>query len=141
MAMSYGYVYVAQVSMGANMQQYLTALSEAESYDGPSLIIAYSPCIAHGINMSRCMTEEKLAVESGYWQLFRYNPSRKANNENPFILDCKPPTADFREFLMGENRFATLKNVAPELAEELFAQAEQERKELFDFYQKLAENA
>ena len=138
MAMSYGYVYVAQVSMGANKQQLLNALTEAESYDGPSLIIAYSTCISHGMNMSNSMEEERLAVECGYWNLYRYNPMRKAEGKNPFTLDQSPPTADFRAFLMGENRFAALKNNSPEIAEELFTQAEQECKERFAFYQNLA---
>ena len=139
MAMSYGYVYVAQVSMGANMQQLITALKEAESYKGPSLVIAYSPCISHGVNMSKCMEEEKLAVESGYWQLFRYNPERKKDGGNPFTLDSKPPTKPLREFLNGENRFAALKKSAPERAEELFEKAEEESRRSFRFYQKLAE--
>lgn len=140
MAMSYGYVYVAQVSMGANKQQLLTALKEAEAYKGPSLVIAYSPCISHGVNMSKCMEEEKLAVESGYWQLFRYNPDRKKDGENPFTLDSKPPIKPLREFLNGENRFAALKKSAPERAEELFEKAEEESRRRFRFYQKLAED-
>ena len=138
MAMSYGYVYVAQVSMGANKQQFLNALTEAEAYDGPSLIIAYSPCIAHGANMSKSQEEEKLAVECGYWHLFRHNPALKAEGKNPFILDSKAPTRDFAEFLAGENRFAALKKADPERAKLLFAQAEENSKELFSFYQALA---
>ncbi|MBQ8685438.1 MAG: pyruvate:ferredoxin (flavodoxin) oxidoreductase [Clostridia bacterium] len=139
MAMSYGYVYVAQVSMGANKQQFLNALSEAESYDGPSLIIAYSPCIAHGANMSRCMDEERLAVECGYWALYRFDPRLKDAGKNPFVLDSKAPTADFRAFLMGENRFASLKKIVPDEAEALFAQAEAAHKEKLALYQKLAQ--
>ncbi len=138
MAMSYGSVYVAQVSMGANKQQLLNALTEAEAYDGPSLIIAYSPCISHGVHMSKCMEEEKLAVDCGYWHLYRYNPKLKESGKNPFLLDSKPPTADFQAFLAGENRFASLKRSAPDVAETLFAQAERESKELFAFYQTLA---
>lgn len=138
MAMTYGYVYVAQVSMGANKQQLLNALTEAEAYDGPALIIAYSPCIAHGVNMSKSQEEEKLAVECGYWHLFRYDPTLKAEHKNPFILDSKAPTKDFQEFLAGENRFASLKTADPERANLLFAQAEQNSKELFALYQALA---
>ena len=138
MAMTYGYVYVAQVSMGANKQQLLNALTEAEAYDGPALIIAYSPCIAHGVNMSKSQEEEKLAVECGYWHLFRYDPTLKAEHKNPFILDSKAPTKDFQEFLAGENRFASLKTADPDRAKLLFAQAEQNSKELFALYQALA---
>ena len=137
MAMTYGYVYVAQVAMGANKQQLITALAEAENYDGPSLIIAYSPCIAHGFNMSNCMEEEQLAVDSGYWHLFRFNPSLKAEGKPPFLLDSKAPTKNLRDFLMNENRFATLYKKYPDRAERLFKQAEKESKELFEFYQKL----
>ncbi len=138
MAMTYENVYVAQVSMGANKQQLLNALVEAEGYDGVSLIIAYSPCIAHGVHMSKCMEEEKLAVDCGYWHLFRYNPLLKREGKNPFSLDSKAPTLPFRDFLMRENRFASLKNASPEIAEELFAQAERESKETFAFYEKLS---
>lgn len=135
--MTYGHAYIAQVSMGANKQQLLTALTEAEAYDGPSLIIAYSPCIAHGMDMGRCMEEERLAVECGYWQLYRFNPALKKAGKNPFLLDSKAPTADFQSFLMGENRFAALKQQRPEDAEVLFAEAEKNCKERFTFYQRL----
>ena len=137
MAMSYGYVYVAQVSMGANMQQLLNALTEAESYDGPSLVIAYAPCIAHGVNLSKCMEEERRAVESGYWQLFRFNPALEKAGKNPFILDHKAPMVEFTDFLMGENRFASLKNSDPERAEKLFHEGEQDSKKRLAFYRKL----
>ncbi len=139
MAMTYGHVYVAQVSMGANMQQLVTALTEAERYDGPSLVIAYSPCIAHGVHLSKCMEREKLAVESGYWHLYRYNPSLKEDGKPPFILDSKPPKANIRLFLETENRFATLKKSKPEVAEALFAQAEKDSAALYTFYQTLSE--
>ena len=134
MAMTYKNVYVAQVSMGANKQQLLSALTEAEAYDGPSLIIAYSPCIAHGIDMGLCMEEEKRAVESGYWVLYRFNPTLP----RPFQLDSKSPTLDFQDFLSGENRFASLKRSDPDNAESLFKKAEEESKRRFAFYQKLA---
>ncbi len=139
MAITYGYVYVAQVSLGANKQQLLNALTEAEKYNGPSLIIAYSPCISHGVTMSKSMEEEKLAVDSGYWHLYRYNPALKEENKKPFILDSKPPTFPFKDFLMGENRFASLKKLQPAIADDLFNKAEQDAKKQFEFYQKLAE--
>lgn len=135
MAMTYGYVYVAQVAMGANMQQLLTALTEAEGYNGPSLIIAYSTCIAHGFDMSETVEEEKRAVESGYWQLYRFDPSK----EKPFTLDSKAPTLPLRDFLLGENRFARLKRSRPEEAERLYAQAEKECIKRAEFYKKLSE--
>lgn len=138
MAMAYKNVYVAQVSIGANKQHYLNALTEAESYNGPSLIIAYTPCISHGVNMSKSVEEEKLAVDCGYWHLFRYDPRKKAEGKPPFMLDSKAPTADFKAFLMGENRFASLKKSAPQVADELFEQAEKDSKELFAFYQNLS---
>ncbi len=135
MAITYKSVYVAQVSMGANKQQFLNALTEAEAYKGPSLIIAYSPCIAHGARMSKCMEEEKRAVESGYWQLFRYNPE----NEKPFTLDSKDPTISFADFLAGENRFAALMQSNPKKANELFSRAEKEAQERLEFYRKLSQ--
>ena len=138
MAMNYGSVYVAQVSMGANKAQLLTALTEAENFNGPSLIIAYSPCIAHGVHMSKCMEEEKLAVDCGYWPLYRYNPDLKKEGKNPFLLDSKAPTADFQAFLLGENRFTSLKGMDEQAASRLFMQAEQEAKERFTRLEKLA---
>ena len=117
MAINYGYVYVAQISLGANKQQVLNAFLEAERYDGPSLIIAYSPCIAHGVSMSKSLEEQRLAVESGYWQLYRYNPDL----ENPTLtIDSKAPSVALTDFLLRENRFAVLQNQNPALAEELF---------------------
>ena len=113
MAMSYGYVYVAQVAMGANMNQLLKAFTEAESYDGPSLIIAYAPCINQGINMAKSISQEKRAVESGYWHLYRYNPAFAEKGENPFILDSKDPTMDYEEFIMSETRYTSLKRPCP----------------------------
>lgn len=127
-AMSYGYVYVAQVAQGADMQQTVKAFKEAESYHGPSLIIAYAPCINHGIRvgMGNSMAEEKKAVEAGYWHLFRYNPDNEKSGNNPFTLDSKQPTGDYREFLMGEVRYNRLMRSNPERAEKLFAKAEKE---------------
>lgn len=122
MAMTYGNVYVAQIAMGADMNQTMKAILEAERYQGPSLIIAYSPCVSHGIKsgMGTSIMEEKRAVESGYWQLYRFNPDLRKEGKNPFILDSKPPTQDYKEFLQGEIRYAQLANVFPERAKELF---------------------
>jgi len=140
MAMSYGYVYVAQIAMGANMNQAIRAITEAESYNGPSLIIAYSPCINHGIKtgMGTSMLQEKRAVESGYWHLYRYNPMLKAQGKNPFILDSKEPTESFRDFILSEIRYSSLMNVFPEIAEELFSEAEKNARERYEIYKRLA---
>lgn len=138
MAMSYGYVYVASVAMGANKNQLLKAVWEAETYDGPSLIIAYSPCINHGINMGLTQDEEKKAVEAGYWLLYRYDPRRKEEGKNPLVLDSKEPKGDFREFLMGEVRYSSLTRTFPENAETLFTKAEKDVKERYEFYKKMA---
>ncbi|MDF2548670.1 MAG: pyruvate:ferredoxin (flavodoxin) oxidoreductase [Anaerosolibacter sp.] len=140
-AATYGYVYVAQVAMGADKNQFLKALIEAEKYDGPSLIIAYAPCIAHGIKegMGRTQANSKQAVEAGYWHLYRYNPMLKEEGKNPFVLDSKEPTASFQDFLKGQVRYTTLENQFPEIAEELFAKAEREAKEKYEGYKKLAQ--
>ena len=139
MAMSYGYVYVAKVCMGANPAQLLKAMVEAEAYKGPSLIIAYAPCINHGIKagMNKVQDEAKRAVEAGYWPLYRYNPDLAAQGKNPFTLDSKPATGDYKEFILGENRYAALKQQFPEEAATLFARAEQEAKDKYDYYKKL----
>jgi pyruvate-ferredoxin/flavodoxin oxidoreductase len=128
MMMSYGYVYVASVAMGANKQQMMKAILEAESYDGPSMILAYSPCINQGIlaGMGKSQEEEKLAVQSGYWPLYRYNPALRAQGENPFILDSKKPDGSLRKFLEGEIRFASLTRTFPEEAEKLHAELEEQ---------------
>ncbi|MDP2891967.1 MAG: pyruvate:ferredoxin (flavodoxin) oxidoreductase [Bacillota bacterium] len=137
-AMSYGYVYVASVCMGSSQSQCLKAMLEAESYPGPSLIIAYSPCINQGINMTRAQAEGKAAVEAGYWPLYRYNPLLAKEGKNPFILDSKEPTADYREFLNGEIRYSTLQRQFPDIAEELFKKAADEARERYEYYKKLA---
>ena len=137
MAMSYGYVYVAKVCMGADKNQLIKAITEAEAYPGPSLIIAYAPCINHGINMSKSQEEAKKAVEAGYWPLYRYNPLLAKEGKNPFILDSKPAKSEYKDFIMGEVRYASLKKMFPEVAEELFARAEQEAKDKYDYYKKL----
>ncbi|MBP2633705.1 MAG: nifJ, partial [Firmicutes bacterium] len=140
MAMSYGYVYVAQIAMGADKNQALKAIAEAESHKGPSLIIAYAPCINHGlrVGMGSSQLETKRAVDSGYWSMYRFNPALKGTDKNPFTLDSKEPTTDFKEFLMGEVRFSSLKRQYPETADALFDKTEQDAKERRESYEKLA---
>ena len=140
-AMSYGYVYVAQIAMGADMNQTLKALSEAESYPGPSLIIGYAPCEMHSIKggMANCQAEMKKAVEAGYWQMFRYNPALKAEGKNPFTLDSKEPTASYQDFINNEARYTRLAQAFPERAKELFAKAEETAKAKYERLKKLVE--
>ena len=142
MAMSYGNVYVAQVGMGADKNQLMKAIIEAEKHDGPSLIIAYSPCISHGIKegMGRAQANIEKAVKAGSWHLYRYNPQLKAEGKNPFTLDSKEPTESFREFLMGQVRYAAIAKQYPDVAEELFNMAEENAKERYNNYKRLAEN-
>ena len=142
-AMSYGYIYVAQVAMGYNQQQCLNAILEAESYNGPSLIIAYAPCINHGIKggMSIAQAEEKKAVESGYWHCFRFDPRLKAEGKNPFMLDSKKPSLDYKDFLMGEVRYNSLAMANPERAEKLFESAVKAAEEKYEKLAKMAEQA
>ena len=139
-AMSYGDVYVAQVAMGANPAQLITALKEAEAHKGPSLIIAYAPCINHGLvnGMGKSQAEQKLAVECGYWPLWRYIPENKAEGKNPFVLDSKEPNGKLREFMMGEVRFSSLTRTFPERAEVLFKEAEEFTARRFEEYKALA---
>lgn len=141
MAMTYGNVYVAQIAMGADMNQTLKAIVEAENYNGPSLIIAYSPCVSHGIKtgMGTSIREEKKAVDAGYWHLFRYNPDLKAEGKNPFILDSKDPKGDFNEFIQGEIRYSQLENVFPENAVRLFEDAKIYADERYERYKKMSE--
>ena len=140
-ATTYGYVYVAQVGMGADKNQLTKALIEAEKYDGSSLIIAYAPCINHGLKegMGRTQANTKQAVEAGYWHLYRFNPELKKEGKNPFILDSKEPTASFREFLDKQVRYSSLKSTFPEVAEELFAIAEENAKHRYETYKAMAE--
>ena len=141
MAMSYGYVYVAQVAMGASQNQYFKAIKEAEAYPGPSLVIAYAPCINHGLKagMGKTQEEEKLAVESGYWTMFRYNPLLEAQGQNPFVMDSKDPDwSGFRKFLLGEVRFASLLKAFPDHAEELFESSEENAKWRHKSYERMA---
>ena len=142
MAMAYGHVYVAQIAMGANLGQTLKAMVEAENYPGPSLIIAYAPCISHGIKtgMGTSIREEKRAVEAGYWHLYRFNPALRQEGKNPFILDSKPPKTDFKQFLQGEIRYAQLKNVFPEKAEALYTLAAQHARERYERYKLMSEH-
>ena len=140
MAMSYGYVYVAQVAMGADKNQTIKAITEAEKYKGPSLIIAYSTCINHGISlgMSKSQEEQRKVVNCGYWSLYRYNPELRGV-KNPFSLDSKEPNGNFKDFLLGEVRYASLAKAFPEVAEELFEKTEADAMERYNNYKKLAE--
>ena len=141
-AMTYGYVYVAHVAMGADYNQCIKAIAEAESYHGPSLIIGYAPCINHGIKggMSIAQTEEKKAVEAGYWHLYRYDPRLAAEGKNPFQLDSKAPTKDYKDFIMGEVRYNSLARSNPERAEKLFGAAVENAKLRYDYLVDLAKN-
>ncbi len=140
MATTYGYVYVAQIAMGASQAQTIKAIREAESYPGPSLIIAYAPCINHGIKtgMGTTQKQEKKAVEAGYWHLYRFDPRLKEEGKNPFILDSKEPKASFQEFINGEVRYTSLKRSFPEEADVLFAEAEKDAKERYENYKRMA---
>ena len=141
MAMTYGYVYVAQIAMGADKNQTLKVIAEAEAYKGPSLIIAYAPCVAHGLKngMGTSQEESKRAVESGYWSLYHYNPDFKEQGKNPFVLDSKDPIMPLRDFLLGEVRFSALQRQYPELAEDLFSKIEKDAQERIALYKKLAQ--
>ena len=139
--MQYVYVYVAQVAMGANPNQTLKAITEAEAYHGPSLVIGYAPCEMHSIKggMANCQVEMKKAVECGYWNLFRFNPALKAEGKNPFTLDSKAPAGGYQEFLMNEARYSSLTRSFPERAKELFAQNEEAAKERYEHLTRLVE--
>ena len=141
MAMTYGYVYVAQVSMGASQSQFLKAVREAEAYPGPSIIIAYAPCINHGLRngMGKSQNQAKQAVESGYWHLYRYNPSLEDEGKNPFVLDSKEPNWDeFQNFLKSEVRYTSLQKSFPAEAAELFKAAQTNAKWRYDSYVRMA---
>ena len=142
MLMSYGNIYVASVCLGADRAQTVKAIVEAEAYDGPSVIIAYAPCINHGIRagMGTAQYEQKLAVETGYWNLYRYDPQRSAAGENPFILDSKAPSKPLAEFLDSETRFLSLKKAFPERAELLYQQEVKDTEERYAYYKFLSEN-
>ena len=140
-ALSYGYVYVAQIAMGADMNQTLKALAEAEAYNGPSIIIGYAPCEMHGVKggMANCQSEMKKAVEAGYWQLFRYNPAKKEAGENPLTIDSKAPSASYIDFIKSETRYSRLIQSFPDRAEALFAEAEKQAQAKYDRLVKLGE--
>ena len=141
MMTTYGYVYTAQIAMGANMNQTIKAINEAESYDGPSLVIAYAPCINHGIRsgMGTSVKQEKKAVETGYWHLYRFDPRLKEQGKNPFVLDSKEPKEPFMDFINSEVRYTSLRKKFPELADELFAAAERSAKQRYESYKRMAE--
>ncbi|NOX62048.1 MAG: pyruvate:ferredoxin (flavodoxin) oxidoreductase, partial [Chloroflexi bacterium] len=138
MLMSYGYVYVAQVAMGANDAHTVKAFLEAESYDGPSIIIAYSHCIAHGIDMAKGMEQQKLAVETGYWPLYRFDPRRREQGKPPLQLDSRPPKLPLSEYMKRETRFRMLQRTNPARAEALFAEAQEAVLERWRRYEELA---
>jgi pyruvate-ferredoxin/flavodoxin oxidoreductase len=137
MCMSYGMVYVAQISMGANRMQTQKAIQEAINYNGPSIILAYAPCIAHGIDMMKTQTIAKNAVECGYWPLYRFNPEGEEGKK--FTWDAKDPKGDFQTFIRNERRYSTLLKTAPDEAEELFALAETDANKRWNFMKKLGE--
>ncbi|MDO4847126.1 MAG: thiamine pyrophosphate-dependent enzyme, partial [Clostridiaceae bacterium] len=138
-AMSYGYVYVAQIAMGADNNQTIKAITEAEAYHGPSIVIAYAPCEMHSIKggMTNCQAEMKKAVDCGYWNLFRYNPALKAEGKNPFTIDSKESSASYRDFIMNEARYSSLTRSFPERAEVLFEKAEKTADERYKHLLKL----
>ena len=141
MAMSYGYVYVAQCGMGADKNQLMRALLEAEAYDGPSLIICYAPCINHGLRkgMGKSQQNIKDAVDSGYWHLYRYNPELKKEGKNPFKLDSAEPTGSFKDFIMGQIRYSSLTKEFPGIADKLFDQVEEDARHKYETYKALSE--
>ncbi len=138
--MSYGYVYVAHIALGANYAQAVKAIAEAEAYPGPSLVIAYAPCINHGLKggLVNAQTEMKRAVEAGYWDLYRFDPRLEEAGKNPFQLDSKAPTASYRDFITSENRYAMLKLYNPERAEMLFDKAEKTAKKRYEHLERLS---
>jgi pyruvate-ferredoxin/flavodoxin oxidoreductase len=140
MAMTYGYVYVARVAMGYNRVQTIKSFLEAEAYDGPSIIIAYSNCIAHGIDMTKGMDQQKRAVTSGVWPLYRYNPTLKDEGKNPFTLDSKEPSIDVADYVYNEVRYRSLKQINPDRAEQLLDQLRRATKEQYERYKMLNEN-
>jgi pyruvate-ferredoxin/flavodoxin oxidoreductase len=137
-AMSYGNIYVAQIAMGANDAQTVKAIMEAEAYNGPSLIIAYSHCIAHGIDMAKGLDQQKLAVQSTYWPLYRYNPELKAEGKNPLQLDSRDPKTPLKEYMYNESRYSMLVKSNPQVAAQLLVHAEESVKERWNKYKQLA---
>jgi pyruvate-ferredoxin/flavodoxin oxidoreductase len=141
MAMCYGNVYVARIAMGASPRQTIKAITEAEAYDGPSLILAYSHCIAHGFNLANGVTQQKLAVDSGHWILFRYNPALEPEGKNPFTLDSRPPKIPVKEYAYNETRYRMLARSKPDDAAVLIEQAQQDVDRQWQVYQEWAERA
>ena len=141
MMITYGNVYVAQVSMGADKNQFMKAIMEAEAHEGPSIIIAYAPCISHGLKegMGKTTANQEQAVKCGYWHLYRYNPALKEQGKNPFTLDSKEPKESFKDFIMAQVRYSALMKQFPEHAEQLFELTEQYAKERYENYKRLAE--
>ena len=139
LAMTYGNIYVAKIAMGANANQAVKAFAEAESYPGPSLIIAYSHCIAHGINMTTGYEEQKKAVDCGHWPLYRFDPRLKQQGKNPLQLDSKEPTLDVEEYLYGENRYKSLQKSNPEAAAQLLELAKADVAERYKLMKQLSE--
>jgi pyruvate-ferredoxin/flavodoxin oxidoreductase len=139
MAVNYGNVYVARVAMGANDAQTVRAFLEAEAYDGPSIIIAYSHCIAHGINMAKGLESQKLAVDSGYWPLFRFNPENLKEGKNPMKLDSKAPKIKLDEYIYRETRYKMLTKSHPEIAKELLTHAQEEVKKRWKLYEQMSQ--
>jgi pyruvate-ferredoxin/flavodoxin oxidoreductase len=137
-AMSHGYVYVARVAMGANDQQTLRALLEAESYDGPSLVIAYSPCIAHGYDMAKSLDQTKLAVQSGHWPMYRYDPRLAEQGQNPLVIESKEPTIPISQYAYNETRYKMLTQMDEERAEKLMGEAQHDAKARWTLYQQMA---
>ena len=140
MLMSYGYIYIASISMGANKVQALKAIREAEAFDGPSIIMAYAPCINHGFDMSQTMIEEKKAVDTGYWLNYRFNPDLKKEGKNPFILDSREPKLPVRDFLEGERRYTSLERTFPDKVEAFRKGFDTYAKERYEKYVKMAED-
>jgi pyruvate-ferredoxin/flavodoxin oxidoreductase len=137
-AMSYGYVYVARVAMGANDQQTLKALLEAEAYNGPSLVIAYSPCIAHGYDMARSLEQTKLAVQSGHWPMYRYNPALAEQGQNPLVIESKEPSIPISQYAYNETRYKMLIQMDEDRAEMLMKEAQHDAKSRWTLYQQMA---
>ena len=138
MAMSYGNVFVARIAMGASDTQTLKALVEAEAFDGPSIVIAFSPCIAHGYDLKHGMEQQKIAAQSGYWPLFRYDPALLGEGKNPLQLDSKPPSIPLRNYMYNETRFTILQNSDPETARELLKLAQHDAEARWKLYEALA---
>jgi pyruvate-ferredoxin/flavodoxin oxidoreductase len=140
MAINYGSVYVARISLGANMNQAIRIFREAEAYDGPSLIVAYSPCVGHGYDLKNALTQQKAAVTSGYWPLMHYNPELKKEGKNPFVLDSKAPSIPLEEYIYAENRYRILTYSKPEIAKQYYKKAQEEVKNRWKIYEKWAKD-